>query len=59
MRFLDLFTVNVVTYCEYVNHALSFIPSDALNFGTKFLEGWVYVTTLIGYMLKDYKVKIN
>ena len=36
----------------------SFTPSDTLNFGTKFLEGWVYVTTLVEQMIKDYKVKL-
>jgi hypothetical protein len=34
---------------------LFFCTIRNLNFGTKFPEGWVYVTTLVDYMFRDYK----
>jgi hypothetical protein len=39
-----------VTCYECVNHVLVLCTTRYLNFGMKFPEGWVYVTTL------DYKL---
>jgi hypothetical protein len=43
---------------ECVNHVSFPCTIRYLNFGTKFPEGWVYVTTLVEYMFRELLSKI-
>jgi hypothetical protein len=64
MHFLYIYTsmYELLTYLlimsvncyECVNHVSFPCTIRYLNFGTKFPEGWVYVTTLVEYILRDY-----